>query len=160
MPGFYHQPKTIDDLVDFVVGRIVDQQLIIAPCDGHSMELDGVVVVSWSPINVVDLACRTFQRFLSVSQLDFQLLPAGWAGGLCADSGPTQYGLSDHRIGDLDAPVSCEVVHGLVPEPEPNTDAVDRAHRRRNRPGNQEAPSAVTYAGDYVGGPGCHGGEK
>ncbi len=25
MPGFYHQPKSIDDLVDFVVGRILDQ---------------------------------------------------------------------------------------------------------------------------------------
>lgn len=25
MPGFYHQPKTIDDLVDFVVQRICDQ---------------------------------------------------------------------------------------------------------------------------------------
>ena len=25
MPGFYHQPNTIDDLVDFVVGRICDQ---------------------------------------------------------------------------------------------------------------------------------------
>ncbi|MEE9343800.1 MAG: flavin prenyltransferase UbiX [Gammaproteobacteria bacterium] len=24
-PGFYHQPKSIDDLVDFVVGRILDQ---------------------------------------------------------------------------------------------------------------------------------------
>ena len=24
-PGFYHQPKTIADLVDFVVGRICDQ---------------------------------------------------------------------------------------------------------------------------------------
>jgi 4-hydroxy-3-polyprenylbenzoate decarboxylase len=23
-PGFYHQPKTIDELVDFVVGRILD----------------------------------------------------------------------------------------------------------------------------------------
>jgi flavin prenyltransferase len=25
MPGFYHQPQTIDDLVDFVVARICDQ---------------------------------------------------------------------------------------------------------------------------------------
>ena len=25
MPGFYHAPETIDDLVDFVVGRICDQ---------------------------------------------------------------------------------------------------------------------------------------
>ncbi len=25
MPGFYHQPKSIGDLVDFVVGRILDQ---------------------------------------------------------------------------------------------------------------------------------------
>jgi 4-hydroxy-3-polyprenylbenzoate decarboxylase len=25
MPGWYHQPRTLDDLVDFVVGRICDQ---------------------------------------------------------------------------------------------------------------------------------------
>lgn len=25
MPGFYHQPKTLQDLVDFIVGRICDQ---------------------------------------------------------------------------------------------------------------------------------------
>ena len=25
MPGFYHNPRSIDDLVDFVVGRICDQ---------------------------------------------------------------------------------------------------------------------------------------
>jgi 4-hydroxy-3-polyprenylbenzoate decarboxylase len=24
-PGFYHNPKSIDDLVDFVVARILDQ---------------------------------------------------------------------------------------------------------------------------------------
>ena len=25
MPGFYHRPKRVEDLVDFVVGRILDQ---------------------------------------------------------------------------------------------------------------------------------------
>ena len=25
MPGWYHRPKSLDDLVDFVVGRICDQ---------------------------------------------------------------------------------------------------------------------------------------
>ena len=24
MPGFYHLPRTIDDLVDFVAGRVID----------------------------------------------------------------------------------------------------------------------------------------
>ena len=24
MPGFYHLPQTIDDLVDFVAGRVID----------------------------------------------------------------------------------------------------------------------------------------
>jgi 4-hydroxy-3-polyprenylbenzoate decarboxylase len=25
MPGWYHRPKSLDDLVDFIVGRICDQ---------------------------------------------------------------------------------------------------------------------------------------
>lgn len=36
MPGFYHSPETIDDLVDFVVGRICDQ-----------LEIDQSLVRRW-----------------------------------------------------------------------------------------------------------------
>ena len=41
-PGFYHQPKTIDDLVDFVVARILDHLDIehnLVPRWGESTEL-------------------------------------------------------------------------------------------------------------------------
>ena len=41
MPGFYHQPKTMDDLVRFVVARILDQlgipQDLIPPWGGESL---------------------------------------------------------------------------------------------------------------------------
>jgi 4-hydroxy-3-polyprenylbenzoate decarboxylase len=36
MPGFYHQPTSIDDLVDFVVSRICDQ-----------LEIDNRLIKRW-----------------------------------------------------------------------------------------------------------------
>ena len=36
MPGFYHRPESIDDLVDFVVARILDQ-----------LGLDNTLVARW-----------------------------------------------------------------------------------------------------------------
>jgi 4-hydroxy-3-polyprenylbenzoate decarboxylase len=39
-PGFYHNPKTIDDLVDFVVARILDhlgiEQSLVARWGYHT----------------------------------------------------------------------------------------------------------------------------
>jgi len=39
-PGFYHRPKTISDLVDFVVARMLDhlqvEQMLIKPWDGEN----------------------------------------------------------------------------------------------------------------------------
>ena len=43
-PGFYHHPKTIGDLVDFVVGRICDQLGVEAELTrrwGHPEESPG-----------------------------------------------------------------------------------------------------------------------
>jgi 4-hydroxy-3-polyprenylbenzoate decarboxylase len=38
MPGFYHRPRTVDELVDFVVARVLDQfgiaQNLIPPWTG------------------------------------------------------------------------------------------------------------------------------
>ena len=50
-PGFYHKPKSIDDLVDFMVGRIlqqlgIEQTLIRNGNMKKSIEFNGIVSVS------------------------------------------------------------------------------------------------------------------
>ena len=31
MPGFYHRPQTVDDIVDFVVAKVLDQLEVASP---------------------------------------------------------------------------------------------------------------------------------